>query len=92
MSITIIGGNDCMVQNYKTLCKSYHCKAKVFTQPAGVKNQIGSPDLLVLFTNTVSHKMVQCALAATKNQDLKIVRSHSSSMSALRSILEEHAS
>ncbi|MFI3312893.1 MAG: DUF2325 domain-containing protein [Eubacteriales bacterium] len=90
MSITIIGGNDCMVNDYKTLCKSYNCKAKVFTQPAGIKKMVGRPDLLILFTGTVSHKMIKCALAnAGKNQ--KIVRCHSSSMSALRNILEEHA-
>ncbi len=89
MSITIIGGNDCMVGNYKKLCKSYDCKAKVFTQPAGIKKQVGSPDLLILFTGTVSHKMVKCALAAV-GKCPKVVRCHSSSMSALRGILEEH--
>ncbi|HIT79623.1 MAG TPA: DUF2325 domain-containing protein, partial [Candidatus Faecivivens stercorigallinarum] len=32
MSVVIIGGNDCMVCQYKTLCKKYGCRAKVFTQ------------------------------------------------------------
>lgn len=56
----------------------------------GLKN-IGSPDLLVLFTNTVSHKMIRCALSETRGQNIKIARSHSSSMAALKNILEEHA-
>lgn len=91
MSIVIIGGNDCMVCQYKNLCKRYQCQAKVFTQMTGtLKNKIGSPDLLVLFTNTVSHKMVLCAVNETKGQDTKIVRAHSSSLSALKTILEEH--
>lgn len=85
MSIAIVGGNDCMVREYKKLCKEYNCKAKVFTQPAGIKKQVGSPDLLILFTNTVSHKMVKCALASVKCDN--IVRSHSSSMASLREIL-----
>ena len=32
MSIVIVGGHDCMVCQYKKICKSYNCKAKVFTQ------------------------------------------------------------
>lgn len=91
MSIVIVGGNDCMVCQYKSLCKKYKCKAKVFTQMKGsFKDQIGSPDLMVLFTNTTSHKMVRCAVNGTKGMNTKIVRCHSSSMSALKNILDEN--
>ena len=63
MSVVIIGGHDRMVTQYKKICKTYNCKAKVFTQmSASLDKQIGTPDLLVLFTNTVSHKMIRCAL------------------------------
>lgn len=58
---------------------------------SGLKN-IGSPDLLVLFTNTISHKMVRCALSEIKGQNIKIARSHSSSIAALKSILDTHVS
>ena len=94
MSIVIIGGNECMVRQYKDLCAQYRCDAKVFAKTSGgLKNKIGCPDLLVLFTSTMSHKMLRYALNETKGQDSMIVaRSHSSSMSALRNILEEHAS
>ena len=81
-----------MVCQYKTLCKKYGHRAKVFTQMTSTrKDQIGSPDLLVLFTATVSHKMVRCVLSECKNQKLEIARSHSRSLSALRGIREEHA-
>ena len=63
MSIVIVGGHDRMVAQYKKICKSYKCKCKVFTQmEADFGKKIGCPDVLVLFTNTVSHKMVKCAL------------------------------
>ena len=93
MSVVIIGGNECMERQYKDLCQEYRCRAKVFTKMnGGLKNKIGCPDLLVLFTSTMSHKMLRYALNETKGQDSMIVaRSHSSSMSALRNILEEHA-
>ena len=62
MSVVIVGGHDRMVSQYKKICKDFKCKAKVFTQmSANLSGQIGSPDLLILFTNTVSHKMVHCA-------------------------------
>lgn len=91
MSVVIIGGHDRMVCNYKKICKKYNCKAKVFTQmPGDLRKKIGNPDLCVLFTNTVSHKMVKCAVDEAKRNDVDIVRSHSSSQAALEQILEEY--
>ena len=52
---------------------------------------IGTPDLLVLFTGTMSHKMLRSAMNETKGSATRIVRSSKSSMAALRGILEEHA-
>ena len=93
MSIVIIGGHERMETQYKDICKKYKCKAKVFTKmKTDLKNKIGNPDLLVLFTNTMSHKMLHCALSETKGGETVIARSHSSSISALRNILDEHAS
>ena len=90
MSVVIVGGNECMTRQYSELCREYNFKAKIYPKmTAGLKN-LGSPDLLVLFTSTVSHKMVKCALNEIKNGATKIARSHSSSMAALRGILEAH--
>ena len=92
MSDVIVGGNECMTRKNMDLCKEYSCRAKVFTKMRdGLKNKMGSPDLLVLFTSTTSHKMVRCALTQTKGQTTKVARSHSSSISALKNILECHA-
>ena len=91
MSVVIIGGHDRMVSQYKKICKDYQCKAKVFTQMcAGLDKQIGRPDLLVLFTNTVSHKMVITASQEAKKNNIPIARIHTSSATALRSVLDEH--
>ncbi len=92
MSVVIVGGNDCMVCRYKTICKEYRCKAKVFTQlPGDFRSKIGTPDLLVVFTSTVSHRMLHCAMKECGRKNMKVVRCHSSSASALKSILQEHA-
>lgn len=79
-----------MVRQYKNLCRDYQCDAKVYPKQKGSLKGIGSPDLMVLFTGTVSHKMVQNALSETKGRDVKVIRSHTSSMSALKNILEEN--
>ena len=90
MSVVVVGGNDRMATRYKEICKSYGCKAKVFTQmPGNFRNQIGSPDLIILFTNTVSHKMVKCAVTEAEKSNADVVRCHTSSGSALCEILDE---
>lgn len=91
MSVVIVGGNERMERQYKELCGEYRCQAKVYTKESGMGGKVGSPDLLVLFTGTMSHKMLQGALCAVKGKGTIIARSHSSSMAALRNILETHA-
>ena len=89
MSVVIVGGHDRMVCMYKKICKEHKCKAKIFTQmSANLSGQIGSPDLLILFTNTVSHKMVRTALTEAEKCKANIVRSHTSSSTALNEILD----
>lgn len=90
MSVVIIGGNERMEGRYKDLCKEYNGKAKVFTKTKGaLKKKIGEPDLMVMFTNTVSHKMVISAAHEAKGTKTHIVHAPSSSLSALRKILDE---
>ena len=90
MSVVIIGGHDRMVCQYKNICKQYKCRAKVFTHmSADLNKQLGSPDLFVLFNNTVSHKMVKCALDEAKRSNAKVIRCHTSSGNALNEILSQ---
>lgn len=84
MSVVIVGGNECMTRQYKDLCAEYDCKAKIYPKMTNALKNIGNPDLLVLFTNTVSHKMIRCVLDQTKGRTVKTVRSHTSSMNSSR--------
>ena len=91
MSVVIVGGNECMACQYETICKRYGHKAKVFTKENGtLKRKMGCPDLLILLTNTVSHKMVNCAVEDAKRKSIPGCRCHTSSASALESILREY--
>ena len=90
MSVVIIGGHDRMVRQYKQICKEHKCRAKVFTQmPGNLRNQIGKPDVVILFTNTVSHKMVKCAVTEAEKSNANIIRCHTSSENALCKILDD---
>lgn len=91
MSVVIIGGNECMERSYRELCRKHGCRTKVFCKyKTGMGDRIGEADLMILFTNTVSHKMVQSALSSVKPQT-QIVRTHTSSMASLKKILSDYA-
>ena len=91
MSVVIVGGNERMECQYRQICKQFGYKAKVFTKmPADFKKQIGRPDLVVLFTNTVSHKMVNCAVEEAKKKSIPVCRCHTSSAAALENILKQY--
>ncbi len=82
-----------MACQYADICKCYGCKAKVFTKENGsLKKKMGCPDLLILFTNTVSHKMVISASQEAKRNNISVVRVHGSSAAALHTVLAEHCS
>ncbi|MBE6850641.1 MAG: DUF2325 domain-containing protein [Ruminococcus sp.] len=91
MSIVVIGGNDRMATRYKEICKAFHCKAKVFTQmPADFESKLGNPDLMVVFTNTCSHKMVNSVNRKSAKHAIPVAKIHNASVSALKSVLEQY--
>ena len=91
MSVVIVGGNERMERRYKDLCETYRCEAKVFTKPrGGLRDKLGSPDLMIFFTDTMSHKMLNGAMSELKGQNTIIEHCRSSSLSALKTVLEKH--
>ena len=91
MSVVIVGGNDRMATGYQDICKSYRMKSKVFTQmPADFENKIGSPDLVIVFTGTCSHKMLGGVKKHTEKSGTPVRHLHSSSVSALKNLLSEY--
>lgn len=91
MSVVILGGNERMERQYQQICKCYGCKVKVFTKDAGsMKRKMGNPDLLIVFTSTVSHSMTCGAIQEAKKNGIEIARSHTSSAAALHEIMRTH--
>lgn len=91
MNIVIVGGHDCMRCQYKEICKEYGCKCKVFTHcPANFQNQIGNPEMIVIFTKTVAHKMLNSACKQAERTGTTIHYVNSSSANALHEVLTRH--
>ena len=91
MSVVVIGGNDRMATRYKDICKEYNCKAKVFTQmPADFNNKLGNPDLMVVFTNTCSHKMINSVNQRSEKHGIPVARVHNASANALKTVLSQY--
>ena len=91
MSVVIIGGHERMVRQYEEICEKHGCDAKVFVKErSGFKKNLGTPDLMILLTNTVSHKMVKSAVSEARRNKIQIARAHSSSASALTNVLRQH--
>ena len=88
MSVVIVGGHERMACQYVDICKCYGCKAKVFAKENGsLKKKMGCPDLMIVFTNTVSHKMVISAAQEARRQNIPVEHVHTSSAFALHAVL-----
>ncbi len=90
MSIVLVGGHDRMHEKYRGIGARYGHRIKVFTQmPTHFDKTIGHPDAIVLFTNTVSHKMVTVAVKEAKRKNIPVLRCHTSSGNSLEETLKQ---
>ena len=81
-----------MAGQYESICREHGCKAKVFTKENGsLRKKVGTPDLLILFISTVSHKMVRSVTQEAKRSSIPVARVHTSSATALRAALAEYS-
>lgn len=92
MSVVIIGGNEGMVCQYEGICRQHGYRAKIFAKENGsIRKKLGTPDMFILFVNTVSHKMVRSTMQEAKRNRVPVLRCHSSSAAALQELLSAHA-
>lgn len=90
MSIVLVGGHDRMYDEYKGIGDKYGHRIKIFTHmTARFDKSIGDPDIIVLFTNTVSHKMVNTAVKEAKKKKIPVIRCHTSSGNMLEETLKQ---
>ena len=90
MCFVLVGGHDRMHREYIQIGKAHGHKVKVFTHlTARFAKSIGSPDAILIFTSTLSHKMLIVAEKEAKRKKIPVVKSHSSSGMALKRSIRE---
>lgn len=90
MSIVLVGGHDRMHREYKEIGKACGHRVKVFTQlTAQFAKSIGTPDAILIFTSTLSHKMLLIAEREAQRKNIPVVKCHTSSGMALKRSLQE---
>ena len=90
MRAALVGGMDRLRRDYIDTAKHLKVSLKVFTgQESGIRGQLGNLDMIILFTDKVSHAARATAVQHAKSNDIPLRMIHSSGVTALRKCLED---
>ena len=85
MCATLIGGMDRLKRDYINTAKSQGVKLKVFTgKENSIAGKMGTPDMVILFTNKVSHAARREVVQYAKSKDIPVHMAHSCGVSTLK--------
>ncbi len=90
MRAALVGGMDRLRQDYIDTAKHLKVNLKVFTgHENGIRGQLGNLDMIILFTDKVSHAARATAVRHAKSNDIPLRMIHSSGVTALRKCLQD---
>ena len=79
-----------MHREYQQTGRDCGHQVKVFTQlTAQFAKSIGTPDAILIFTSTLSHKMLLIAQREAQRKNIPVVKCHTSSKTALKRSMQE---
>jgi len=85
VSIALIGGMDRLERQYKNEAEKMGINLKIFTRSkAGIASKIRYMDVLVIFTNKISHRAKREAMNVAKAQNTPVFLYHSCGVCTLR--------
>lgn len=88
MCATLIGGMDRLKQDYLRAAKQAGVDLKIFTgQENSIVAQLGNSELIIIFTNKVSHQARNEAMNVAKTRNIPVFMLHSCGVSSLRKCL-----
>lgn len=88
MCATLVGGMDRLHKDYKMTAKRSGVKLKTFTgKERNMRAMMGTPDLIIIFTDKVSHKARNLAIQHAKAKDIPVAQVHSCGVSSLKNCL-----
>ena len=90
MSIVVIGGVDHNRSFYRQEAERLGCKAKFFTgHERNFSRHLGEQDLIIIFTNCVSHKARCLAMRHAKANSVPVKMIHAKGINSLSLALTE---
>ena len=90
MCATVIGGMDRLKRDYINAAKKEGVRLKVLTGKENrIAGKLGNADLVILFTNQLSHSARREAIAHARKNNIPVVQSHSCGVSSLRESLAQ---
>lgn len=88
MCVTLVGGMDRLKAEYTAAARECGCNLKCIARnERNFQDKIGSPDMLIVFTNKISHEAKRKAAQFAKSRSIPIRLAHSCGVSTLRECL-----
>lgn len=90
MCITLIGGMERLKPDYMATCRAAGHEAKCIAKnERNFNGKIGNPDLILVFTNKISHGARDKAILIAKRKGIPFEMLHSCGVSSLKEFLRE---
>jgi len=85
MTVALIGGMDRLERHYRQEADKLGIELKVFNRPtAEISSKIGSADVLIIFTNKVSHRARREVMSMARSRSIPVFQCHSCGVCRLR--------
>lgn len=89
MCVTLVGGMDRLKAEYMAVANQHGCRLKcVVRNERNFQEKIGAPDMLIVFTNKISHEAKRKASDIARSRKIPIKLVHSCGVSTLRECLK----
>lgn len=90
MTILVVGGNERMKRDYINIGREKGYKTKVILNMSSkALKDFGSPDAVVMFTSTISHKLKAVVETQVKKKNIPIIRHYNNSKVSFMECLEK---
>lgn len=92
MCITLIGGMDRLKADYMATAQANGHELKCISRnERNFTNKIGNPDVLLIFTNKISHEAKRKAFQTAKSRGIPLEMLHSCGVSSLKEFLRKRS-
>ncbi len=90
MCAALIGGMDRLKRDYMSAAQQHGVTLRWFNGgECSIESKLGSPDMLIMFTNMISHEARKKVMSVAKEQNIPLHMLHSCGVSSLRGCLQQ---